>query len=196
MIGESNPGSRPARLRLANLTPGYHLPSLRDSTTTAVYQHQRSNSFRDPRTAGWLLLLFVRRMHRLHAIANSANSHRSGESEHHSSSPEGGEGSQNEKRAITPNAETAIPSCFRTGWPWVITHPGLPDGISTRKVPLKGFKVVDYISFPFDGNQDANPLRSKQRRNDRSELADSVSAVGRAHPPHLGISCPLSIFFE
>jgi hypothetical protein len=25
----------------------------------------------------------------------------------------------------------------------------LPDGISTRKVPLKGFKVVDYISFPF-----------------------------------------------
>jgi hypothetical protein len=25
----------------------------------------------------------------------------------------------------------------------------LPDGISTRKVPMKGFKVVDYISFPF-----------------------------------------------
>jgi len=25
----------------------------------------------------------------------------------------------------------------------------LPDGISTRKVPLKGFKVADYISFPF-----------------------------------------------
>ena len=24
----------------------------------------------------------------------------------------------------------------------------LPDGISTRKVPMKGFKVVDYISFP------------------------------------------------
>ena len=60
MICESNPGSRPARLRLANLTPGYHLPSLRDSTTTAVYQHQRSNSFRDPRTAGWFLLFFVR----------------------------------------------------------------------------------------------------------------------------------------
>ncbi len=59
MIGESNPGSRPARLRLANLTPGYHLPSLRDSTTTAVYQHQRSNSFRDPGNAGRLFLLFV-----------------------------------------------------------------------------------------------------------------------------------------
>ena len=25
----------------------------------------------------------------------------------------------------------------------------LPDGISTRKVPMKGFKVADYISFPF-----------------------------------------------
>ena len=25
----------------------------------------------------------------------------------------------------------------------------LPRGISTRKVPLKGFKVVNYISFPF-----------------------------------------------
>ena len=25
----------------------------------------------------------------------------------------------------------------------------LLDGLSTRKVPMKGFKVVDYISFPF-----------------------------------------------
>jgi hypothetical protein len=25
----------------------------------------------------------------------------------------------------------------------------LLDGLFTRKVPLKGFKVVDYISFPF-----------------------------------------------
>ena len=25
----------------------------------------------------------------------------------------------------------------------------LPDGVSTRKVPLKGFKVADYISFSF-----------------------------------------------
>ena len=25
----------------------------------------------------------------------------------------------------------------------------LLDGLSTRRVPLKGFKVVDYISFPF-----------------------------------------------
>ena len=25
----------------------------------------------------------------------------------------------------------------------------LPDGVLTRKVPLKGFKVADYISFPF-----------------------------------------------
>ena len=25
----------------------------------------------------------------------------------------------------------------------------LPDGLSTRRIPMKGFKVVDYISFPF-----------------------------------------------
>ena len=25
----------------------------------------------------------------------------------------------------------------------------LPDGLSTRKVPMKGFRVVDYISSPF-----------------------------------------------
>ncbi len=75
-IGESNPGSRPARLRLANLTPGYHLPSLRDSTTTAVYQHQRSNWFRDPRTAGWLFLLCGRRNKKRFLLGNrSAEQH-------------------------------------------------------------------------------------------------------------------------
>jgi len=49
----------------------------------------------------------------------------------------------------------------------------LLDGLSTRRVPLKGFKVVDYISFPF-------PKLSWRNRCDRSaneELDLSPSPV-------------------
>ena len=43
----------------------------------------------------------------------------------------------------------------------------LLDGLSTRRVPLKGFKVVDYISFPF-------PKLSWRNRCDRRDLNQSV----------------------
>ena len=48
----------------------------------------------------------------------------------------------------------------------------LPDRISTRKVPMKGFKVVDYISFPF-------PKLSWRNCIDRTELATSLTRLGR-----------------
>ena len=50
----------------------------------------------------------------------------------------------------------------------------LPDGISTRKVPMKGFKVVDYISFPL-------PKLSWRNCIDRSVGANSVPRGGREH---------------
>lgn len=44
-------------------------------------------------------------------------------------------------------------------------------GLSTRKVPVKGFKVVDYISFPF-------PRLSWRKRCDRSSHERRTSSYG------------------
>ncbi len=55
----------------------------------------------------------------------------------------------------------------------------LPDGISTRKVPLKGFKVADYISFPFP----KLCLAQLHRPRRRSNLANSRRSNS---PPRIG----------
>jgi hypothetical protein len=48
----------------------------------------------------------------------------------------------------------------------------LLNGILTRKVPLKGFKVVDYISFPF-------PKLAWRNCIDRMQFENTSTRVGQ-----------------
>jgi len=62
-----------------------------------------------------------------------------------------------------------------------IAGQALPDGISTRKVPLEGFKVVDYISSPFPKLAWRNCIdRTEFGRSLRSSFPDFWSVVGRS----------------
>ena len=55
----------------------------------------------------------------------------------------------------------------------------LLDGILTRKVPMKGFKVVNYISFPF-------PKLSWRNRCNRLQEANRETRRGVDHLSHFG----------
>ena len=53
----------------------------------------------------------------------------------------------------------------------------LLDGVLTRKVPMKGFKVVIYISFPFP------KLLGAIDATDRTQVFESVFLLGPDSPP-------------